>query len=426
MEVLSKIKKLGSNKNVKNSIIYTFFLFFNNGLSFILLLILASYLSPNDYGKLSLFTTFVSLLQIVICLSSTSYLTVAFFQKLKIEIQRLITTIILISLIILAILLVITILDKSDVEKIVGFQNLFVILGIFICFFQVFNNINLDLWRLEEKPLAYGFYNFTYALINFVLTLWFVISLKLGWVSRPYSWFIVSCLFFIISGIYLLKRGYVKWIKPTFSIIKETLIYAIPLIPHSISYWLKQGADRYVINYYYNSEYVGFFSFAMNLASIIVMVGAAFNSSNSVYIYKNLKEGYNTVKITLIKQEKIMIAIFSCIGVLTIISAVSLIPFFFPKYVSSIPYIIPLMIGAVFQCIYLLYVNYMFFYKKTLILMYISLITAVLQILLSILLTKYSTLYTAYISMLTSILTAASVCVYSNNLVKKHDSCNAN
>ena len=228
--------------------------------------------------------------------------------------------------------------------------------------------------------------------LQFILTLWFVIELKTGWSGRPYAWFIVSCIYFIISGIYLIKRGYIRWIKPSYAIIKETLWYALPLIPHSISYWIKQGADRYILNYYYNTETVGYFSFAMNLASIMVMIGTAFNSSNSVYIYKNLKQGYDNIKNT--------------------------IRYIFPQYISSIIYIIPLMTGAVFQCIYLLFVNYIFYYKKTSILMYISLTTAIVQIILSIVLTKYSTIYTAYISMSMSIFTAICVCLYSKKLIK--------
>ncbi len=423
--MLPKIKNCINNKNIKNSLIYTFFLFFNNGLSFILLLILANYLLPNEYGELSLFTTYISLLQIVICLSSSAYVTVAFFHKNINDIQKIIISIIAISTIILFILELIIHIDPSKIENIIGFPILFVSLGIFICYFQVINNLNLDLWRLEEKPFAYGLYNFSYALLNFVLTLWFVIELKKGWTSRPYAWLIISSIYFIISGLYLTKRGYIQWIKPSSKIIKEILYYSLPLIPHSISYWIKQGADRYILNYYYNTEAVGYFSFAMNLASIVVMVGTAFNSSNSVYIFKNLQQGYNKVKKKLRKQEKIVSFTFIFIGAIILTLVTITIQYIFPKYINSIVYMIPLMIGAIFQCIYLLFVNYIFYYKKTPILMLISLTTALIQIILSIFFTRYSTIYTAYISMFMSILTAISVFIYSKKLVNEADNYNA-
>lgn len=381
-------------------------------------MILANYILPKEYGELSLFTTLISLLQIVICLSSSAYITVAFFHKCIIDLQKIIILIIAISTIILILIEIIIHISPIKFENIIGFPIVFVSLGIFICYFQVINNLNLDLWRLEEKPFIYGLYNFSYSLLNFILTLWFVIELKTGWSGRPYAWFIVSCIYFIISGIYLIKRGYIRWIKPSYAIIKETLWYALPLIPHSISYWIKQGADRYILNYYYNTETVGYFSFAMNLASIMVMIGTAFNSSNSVYIYKNLKQGYDNIKNKLRKQEKICSILFFLIGIIILILVTITIRYIFPQYISSIIYIIPLMTGAVFQCIYLLFVNYIFYYKKTSILMYISLTTAIVQIILSIVLTKYSTIYTAYISMSMSIFTAICVCLYSKKLIK--------
>lgn len=51
-------------------------------------------------------------------------------------------------------------------------------------------------------------------------------------------------------------------------------MWGIPLIPHLATSWIKQGGDRYIINYYYTLAEVGIFSFALNLSNIIDMIGA--------------------------------------------------------------------------------------------------------------------------------------------------------
>lgn len=64
--------------------------------------------------------------------------------------------------------------------------------------------------------------------------------------------------------------------------------FGIPLIPHTTSFWLRQGLDRYVINAFTTQAMVGLFSFAANFANIIQIIGHAFNASYSVNIYKTL------------------------------------------------------------------------------------------------------------------------------------------
>ena len=151
----------------------------------------------------------------------------------------------------------------------------------------------------------------------------------------------------------------------------------------------------------------------MNLAAIIAIIGNAFNSSNSVYIYKKLSDGYDKAKVTLRKQTMLVSIVFVVVSALVILFSWNLIHFFLSKYTKSIEYIIPLGIGAFFQCIYLLYVNYLFYHKKTVTLMSITLTTGLIQLGLSLWLTRYSVLYTAYISMGISILTAFIVMMFA-------------
>lgn len=176
-----------------------------------------------------------------------------------------------------------------------------------------------------------------------------------------------------------------------------------------LSFWLKQGMDRYIINYYFSSTDVGIYSFALNFGSIIGIIGTAFNANNSVFMYKSLTKGYYQARKSLNHIAKLMFFIFLACSVIVWIGSYELIPYVLPKYTNSKPLLFPICCGAFFQCLYLLFVNYLFFYKKTQQLMYITFTTAIIQCILSLILTKYSILWTAYISMSVSLLTTLSV-----------------
>lgn len=414
MNIKSNINQIIHSKNFKHGILYTAFSFINSGIGFILLLILARYLEPEAYGKLNLFTTFVTLFNIFISLCTVSYVSISFFQKPKEFLRQVVFIVLATSTIMLIFISIILLFFPQIAEKSVGISIKYLFVGLLICYFQVFNSLNLDIWRLEEKPISYGFYGTSFAICNFVLTFWLTVGLKEGWEGRVYAWFLLAVIYFIISIVFLIKRKYLVFSLPSIALFKETYLYALPIIPHMASFWIKQGLDRYIINYFHDQAGVGYFSFAMNLAAIITVIGTAFNSANSVYIYKKLSFGYEQVKGVLSKQNKIMTLVFFGVAVTVALLALMLIYLFMPKYIGSIRYILPLCMGGFFQCIYLLWVNYLFFYKKTHSLMYITLSTAVLQIALSIWLTPYDIIYTAYISMAITALTMILVFLKSN------------
>ena len=201
---------------------------------------------------------------------------------------------------------------------------------------------------------------------------------------------------------------------------KNILKWGIPIIPHLASIWIRQGGDRYIINYYHSTTDVGLFSFALNLASVIIMVGMAFNSSNSVYIYKVLA-GKETDKWNKLKKQtrKIILAyIFATVIITSTI--VCIVPLFLPDYKSSLSFFLILVIYGLMQCVYFLYCNYLFYYDKTQELMYITFGTSIIHLLLSLMVTKYSLSYTCFVYIFIQLTIVLLVRSRSINLLKSN------
>lgn len=163
---------------------------------------------------------------------------------------------------------------------------------------------------------------------------------------------------------------------------------------------------------------VGLFSFAANFANIIQIIGSAFNASYSVNIYKTLATA-NIDSVKLLRRNCwYLVGVYFVITLLIFLFASLLIPFAFPQYNDCIIYLFPLCGGAMFQCFYLVYVNILFFYKKTKILMYITFTCSLLHCIMSLLLTKYGVIYTAYISLFSNMLIFMGVYGYSKRILR--------
>lgn len=416
--MLDKIKNIVSNHTIRHGVLFTIYSFINSGFSFILLLILAKYISPAGYGQLNLFTVFIQILTIFVCLGTQGYIAIMFFRGEKDVYKLVLTIVFIISTIMFLIYTAVLFIAPNFFEETLGLGIQYIFIATLVCYFQVFNNQCLEMMRINEYLGKYGLLSISQAFLSFVLSLLLVVSFKYGWVGRVYTTILLAALYFCVSLCYFFKNKLIVFHIPDKGLFVESLKYGLPLLPHHTGVWVRQSFDRFIINSYHTSALVGLYSFAGNFANILLMIGTAFNAVNSVQIYKELAKGYSTAKQSLDKIIKYTTWVFFAIGLIIIIGCYIFIPMLFPDYSDSTKYLVPLVLSTFFQCIYLLNVNYLFFYKKTLILMYITVSMSIMQLVLSLLLTKYDVMFAAYINMSVNGLICLFVMIYKRILCR--------
>lgn len=381
-------------------------------------MVMARFITPDSYGQLSLFTTMVSLLSIFICLNTNGFIGVNFFYSPKNTIQRLLNVVLLTTLFVYIVMLGVMYFYRTTCEQISGLTIIYQFYAISFCLLNVVNALLLDIWRLEEKVWRYGSFSILLAICNLVFTILFVGYLKWNWQGRVYAQVITCGCFAILAAYILVKKKYLYGVFPKKKDFVSAYKFGVPLIPHSTSFWLRQGLDRYVINAFTTQTMVGFFSFAANIANIIMIVGSAFNSSHSVAVYKTLTELTSQRLKTLNRDCHLLLSFYLCLTLCVFIGAYLFIPWIFPEYADSIIYIFPLCISAMFHCFYLVYVNILFFYKKTKQLMYITFTLSFFHVVLSFFLTRYGIIYTVCIAMVINFFIAILVYKYSRYILK--------
>ncbi|MBR4326499.1 MAG: oligosaccharide flippase family protein [Bacteroidales bacterium] len=416
---IKKLLALRYNKTVQNGALFSIFSFLNAGISFVLLIIIAGFISPDGYGKINLFNTTVQIFTYFICLNTSGIISVVFFRKDNTEFKRTINTVLVLTIGCFLVLTLLLLLINERLEKAIGLDFYFQWIALWICLFQTLSQINLNIFRIEEKVKQYGIYSVTTVILNFVLTILLVVTFKYDWKGQIYAQVFAYSLLFAFSVVFLVKKNYITLLKPNRESLKEALSFGVPLIPHSATPWLRQGLDRYFIHSFHSTADVGLFSMAMNFANIITMFGNAFNQTNSVYIFKNLAvENQEDVKRKLRKQTILLTVFFIGLTVGVSLLATLLIPIIFQKYEEAVKYIPFLCLGGLFKCIYLQFCNYLFYYKKTVGLMYITFSCSLLHTALSFCLTRYSIVYTTMISAVVDLLITVGVFLYSRKWYK--------
>ena len=405
--IYTTYKNIKSNKILLKGSLFSIYSFINRGFSFILLLILAKYIAPAEYGYLNLFSTVVMVLGYFMALSSEGYMNVAFFSEGTSGIKNSFSCVLVISLLMSLFLSSVILIAGETFAEALDLQESMLLCAVAISFFAIFNQLLLDFFRIHEEVITYGWISCGAALLNFVFSILLVKEFELSWQGRVYAWLGCNVLFGLMGLWYFVKSGY--FTTNIRSYFKPMLIWSIPLIPHLATGFIRQGCDRYIINYYHTIDDVGLFSFALNLVGIITMIGFGFNQTNSVDIYKVLGDKSMQVKDKLVhlrKNRKIFLTLYLVATLLIDIFGYLLVPIVLPKYAFAVNYFVVLSIYGFFVCVYLVYTNYLFYFKKTNLLMHVTIISALIHLLLSFYLTQYSLYITALLYGVTQAATA--------------------
>ena len=400
----TKIKSIIKNETLRNGAFFTLFSFVNKGMNFVLLILLARYISPTEYGYWSLFGTITMFLGYFMAMTTEGYISISYFQEGMEGVKKSFSCILLTTLIVSSILFSTTTLLRDYLQQTLELPWQYLFLAIGIAFFTVHSNVCLDFLRIKKKIALYGLFSCGSAFLVFGLSIVLVKFFLMGWRGCVQAQFFSILLFGIIGLCYFLFSK--KIALPNKAHWKTMLCWGIPLIPHLATQFIRLGCDRYIINHYYSIEMVGLFSFAYTIAMAISTIGYGFNEANSVNIYEILgdKKLKPNEKINLLnKQKKNMLVVYLCGSVATILISIFFIPFFLPKYTSAIGYCVILSIFAFLQCLYFLYTNFLFFFKQTQSLMRITFSFAIMHFVLSILLTHYSLYITCCIYCITQL-----------------------
>ena len=395
---ITKLENAVHNKSLRDGFLFSGFSFVNRGFVFLLLLILANYISPAEYGYLNLFNTVVMVIAYFMAMSTEGYFSLSYFSKSDFDYKIVYSGIVSISLVVSTLLIAILLVKGDIISELLSIPQRSVYIAVAIALFSIFQNLNLDYLRLQKKVGQYGAFSCLNALLNFVLSILLVKTFAYGWEGRIYAQ-LASILLFAVIAIYIFSSEHF-FVKPSWACIKTMLLWGIPLIPHAATNFLRQGCDRYIINAFHTIDDVGLFSFALNLANIIMMVGVGFNQSNSVDIYKVLSDDTidNNKKISILsRQRRNILYLYVLISAIIAVAIIPIVPVLLPKYSGSIYYFVPLSLYGLFQCFYFLYTNYLFYYKKTKTIMMITVGSALLHLLLSFIFTRYSLMYTCLI-----------------------------
>lgn len=237
--------------------------------------------------------------------------------------------------------------------------------------------------------------------LNVVLSLWLCIFVlpQATYLGRIIGTFAAVFFVAVIAAIQQMKKSR-KWIAIVYW--KFGLRMGAPLILHSLSLTLLSNCDKIMIQSMIGNSQAGIYSIAVTLTGILSVLVSSADNAWAPWYYQKLE---NREMTSLKKYDSYMIYAFMAVLMISILVSPELIKCMLAQEYWDAIYVFPaLAVSIFFNFMYLIPVNFEYFHKKTSYIAYSTVLTAILNIVLNIVLIRmFGYIGAAYATMLSKL-----------------------
>ncbi len=403
-------------KTASNSAIYVTFNVLQKALNFFLLPLYTIYLTPEDYGITNVLLSVSSLLTVLLTFSLQSA-SARFHYQYKEETSKLIWGSNYIFIIFNSFFwtVVVCLFYKYSLKFLIGDDISFfpyALLGILNCCFAPIYLYFQTYLQTTQRAKFFVLNSSLYFALQLGLTILFVVFFNWRALGVLLAQLIVNVAFAFYAIISLRK-----YITYRFSriVLKKSLGYAVPLLPHNLSGWLSGMLDRIFINRIVNLASVGLYSIGSQIGTVTSLISMGINQAYVPFFFANHSS----------LEGKKKIELFSDLGIGLVLIISLFLVYFAPeilylmtdaKYHSVWPVIIIVVLGNMFDCIYKFTVSVLFLdntKQLSLITISCSLLTCLLNV---VLITSVGYIGAAVSFAIVQFLICIVVCVYAKKL----------
>lgn len=264
--------KSRNKRLVVDMILYAIGDFGSKIISFLLVPFYTRYLGTDEYGAMDLVNVTQSLIIPIISLQLTS----GVFRYLlddKYDNKEIISTGINFTIISSMISVIVFWITYKVFKLQIPYIGAIVLLSLF----SMLDSMLKQILRGLDKIKIYSITGILSTLFFCTLNILFIGYFKMSYEGMIYA----NIITIFIVTIFILITGkifdYYKVSLFSKKIFKELLIYSFPLIPNTISWWIMNVSDRYLVNIYVGMGAVGIYGLSNKFASVLFMFNSIFD-----------------------------------------------------------------------------------------------------------------------------------------------------
>lgn len=358
------------------------------GISFFLMPLYTTFLSPADYGILGVVSSISSFLSVFISLGLESA-AARFYYKYNKEAGYAKRVYGNVAIVILANSFLWGSVfiggHKWLVDPIVGDIDFFpyVFIGILNVIVTPMYLLYQSYLQTKQEAAHYGINSLLFFLLQVALTVLSLTVFNLGVFGVLLSQLITASIFFIYVAFSFLRKQSIKLESP---ILKVCFKYSLPLLPHALANWSNGTLDKLLVNGIRSQADAGMYNVGQQYGSVMSIIANAINNAYVPWFYEKVNDGRQGIK-RIVQTADATICMVSLIAIAMSLFAEEIFGIMIsnPAY-DGVWKIVPCIVFAyVFQSVYFFFVNVLFL-KDTKVIFSITMTALVVNVCLNLLL----------------------------------------
>ncbi len=351
-------KQIKINFKYNHFINYLFFSVSNAIISVCTIILLAKYLTPEEFGKFGLLMTIVYFMPSLISFSTDSLQAIKIIELDDISYIKFRN-----NYISFVFCLFLIFLFLSSISLFNFFYFKLVLFSLIIGFLQWLSSVHNNELLQKRNSILFGILNLSNSILLLLLSFILLIYVEKTWEYRAFA-IILTELFLVILRLFFVSDIFTKF---SFNYDKNIFYYFLkfgfPLLLAVIPGWILNQFDKYILLHKYDYQVVGYYTFAASMSGIIVILSQSLQKSIRPLIYNELYLNGNIIKYRdKILKYVILIILLSILIGLMILFIFNRFPNF--KYSNSRYLIFFAIISQSFFSIYGLLVMVLEYFKK--------------------------------------------------------------
>ncbi len=354
----------------------------SNGLSalvpFLLLPFLTRYLSPQEFGLVTMFLLVVNISTILAGVNMNGSISVAYFKNESREMPSFVSSGMSVILISLLLCLAISSAFKNFLSELFEVNYRYIVLAVLVGGCQAIYLVYLSLLQASDRPFSFLKVKLFQSLSDMLFTLILVATLSYGFQGRvsAYSIALFGC--FVITIICLLRNKLlVSGIKKKH--VKRILQFGLPLMPHVLAGSMIMYIDRFYITNLVSSYATGLYMAAFQVSMVVLLAAETINKAYAPWLFGILsgKSQHSRSRAVLLSYLFFTLIVFTYVILLS--ANQLLFKYFVGENFSAAVNLVPYLgAGFVFQGMYYIVTNYVFYAEKTKQLSTVSMVVTIL------------------------------------------------
>lgn len=379
-----KVKKL-----VHNSIIYNISGLIPIFVNILLVPIYTRILTPADYGIISIAEIITRIITVVLLMGVPSAIVRFYYDfrdrpnTLKSYLGAIISFMMLVGLgVTISLVLWGRPLFNFIFQDANQLFNPYIILAICTAFLLSILPLVVNLYRVLQQAIPVLIINLTHFVLASGLIIYFVVVQREGALGSLKASLIASLIMFIVLLPFLLKQIKINLTK---KYILPSLRFGLPLVPHALALWLLVFFDRILIKYYLTLSDVGIYSLGYSASMIMSVIVIAIQKAWEPFFLDRMSNNQDPILFAKLSTYYAFLII--TIGLLGSMFSQELINLITgPDYRTAASVVPPIILAYIFHGFYLMSVTLLFYKKMTSRLPIFTLIAALVNIGLNLLL----------------------------------------